>query len=77
MLNYRSVTASIRSKTSLTMPGSLDLATQQEMSFRVSFFTTRMLAISGCFVTSSPVCVCVCVSVSSMQVHCVVCGSVS
>lgn len=44
----------------LTMPGSWDLETQQEISLRVSFLTTLMLAISGCFVTSSPVCTCMC-----------------
>lgn len=45
------------------MPGSWDLETQQEISLRVSFLTTLMLAISGCFVTSSPVCTCMCMYV--------------
>ena len=57
-----------------TIPGSLDLETQLEISFRVSFFTTLMEAMRGCLVTSSPViiCVCVCVCVDMIyvpQVH--------
>jgi hypothetical protein len=36
------------------MLASFDLSTQHEMSFNVSFLTTRMLLIKGCRVTTSP-----------------------
>lgn len=39
----------------LTITGSWLFVTQQDISFNVSFFTTLILAISGCFVTSSPI----------------------
>ena len=43
-------------KFSHTCLGSVDLPTQAEISFRVSFLTVLILATRGCFNTCSPFC---------------------